>query len=79
MTGVAISDVLDEPGRRQLASHLEELRSTGPNTGDVECSYLRPDGSPVPLMVGESVLRDEDGSIPSPTSTGSARTASAGP
>ena len=61
MGELTIYDVLDEAGRAQLATHLEDLRSNGPNTADVECSYLRPDGSPIPLMVGESVLRDEHG------------------
>ncbi len=56
-----IADVLDEVGREQLAAHLADLRIHTPNPSDVEVTYRRPDGSPVPLLCGESVLCDADG------------------
>ena len=63
MAEVSVFDVLDAPGREQYAAHLEELRTTGPNLEDVECVYLRPDGTPVRLVVSESVLLGQDGAI----------------
>ncbi len=55
------TDAHDEQGREEFLAHLEELRRHGPNRSDVECTYVRKDGSFVPLMIGESELRDEDG------------------
>ena len=56
------TDVHDEQGREEFLLHLEELKAHGPNRSDVECMYVRRDGSFVPLMIGESVLTGDDGS-----------------
>ncbi|WP_148574361.1 ATP-binding protein [Nocardioides caldifontis] len=63
MEGLSLFDVLDAQGREEFAAHLEQVRRTGPNLEDVECVYHRPDGTPVRLVVSESVLLDETGEI----------------
>ncbi len=59
---MARTDAHDEQGREEFLLHLEELEAHGPNRTDVECMYVRKDGSFVPLMIGESVLTGDDGS-----------------
>ncbi len=55
------TDAHDEQGRQEFLDHLEVLRRHGPIRNDVECTYVRKDGSYAPLMIGESELRGEDG------------------
>ena len=63
MADTHVHDFLDEEGRAQFARHLVELKEIGQNAVDVECVYRRKDGSPVELMVSESVLCDENGDV----------------
>ncbi|MGN6781852.1 MAG: ATP-binding protein [Marmoricola sp.] len=63
MTDLRVTDVLDADGRAAFHAHVEELRRRGPNRVDVECRYRRPDGSTARLLLGESALRDADGSV----------------
>lgn len=61
LQGMSRTDAHDEQGRGEFLRHLTELRERGPNRTDVECMYVRKDGSFVPLMIGETALTDEDG------------------
>ena len=61
LQGMSRTDAHDEQGREEFLLHLAELRERGPNRSDVECMYVRKDGSFVPLMIGETALTDENG------------------
>ena len=61
LQGMSRTDAHDDQGREEFLRHLAELRERGPNRSDVECMYVRKDGSFVPLMIGETALPDEDG------------------
>ena len=63
LDGTTVPDFLDAEGGAQFARHLEELRTAGPNAGDVECVYVRADGTPVDLIVSEFPLYDEQGEL----------------
>jgi PAS domain S-box-containing protein len=63
MAGLRVLDVLDEVGQEEFLSHLEELRSRGPNLVDVECRYRRPDGTLLRVLLGESEIRDAAGAL----------------
>lgn len=57
---MSVPDALDDEGRAQFEAHLDELARNGPHDQDIECIYRRPDGSPVPLVVSERALYDDD-------------------
>ena len=61
LLGMSRTDAHDAQGREEFLLHLAELRERGPNRSDVECMYVRKDGSFVPLMIGETALTGEDG------------------
>jgi PAS domain S-box-containing protein len=63
MADLHIHDVLDDVGREQFSRHLRDVVRGRMNSGDVECTYLRPDGSRVRLVVSEHVMVDDDGTI----------------
>ncbi|MGZ4504899.1 MAG: response regulator [Nocardioidaceae bacterium] len=63
MVGLSMFDTLDDVGKGQLAAHLGELRAGVHNAYEVECCYLRKDGSPVWVMVRENILYDADGNV----------------
>ncbi|MET0525275.1 MAG: response regulator [Nocardioides sp.] len=56
-------DLLDEPGREQFSRHLDEALRGERHAQDVECMYLRADGSALWVLVSESPLRAPDGSL----------------
>jgi len=60
---LTVFDSLDEQGREQFAAHLEDLRRGRLNPGDVECKFVRRDGSALWVLVRESALHGPDGSI----------------
>lgn len=60
---LTVFDSLDEQGREQFAEHLEQLRRGELNAGDVECQFVRRDGSALWVLVRESALRGPDGSV----------------
>ena len=60
---LTVFDSLDEEGRKQFAAHLEEVRRGRLNPGDVECRFVRRDGSTLWVLVRESALRGPDGSV----------------
>ncbi|MFC4787295.1 response regulator [Nocardioides sp. MAHUQ-72] len=60
---LTVFDSLDEQGRGQFATHLEHLRRGELNPGDVECKFVRRDGSALWVLVRESALRGPDGEI----------------
>ena len=47
LVGSRVSDFLDEPGRAQLALHLDDLRAGRTNTDPVDCLFQRRDGTSV--------------------------------
>ncbi|WP_296604833.1 response regulator [Nocardioides sp.] len=61
--GLTVFDSLDEVGKEQFAAHLEDLRAGRVNDHDVECRFVRRDGSSLWVMVTESLLHDTDGSV----------------
>lgn len=60
VAAMRVPDALDDEGRAQFEAHLDELARNGPHDQDIECIYRRPDGSPVPLVVSERALYDEE-------------------
>jgi PAS domain S-box-containing protein len=60
---LTVLDTLDEAGRAQFRSHLEALRRGHFNPTDVECQWVRRDGSTLWVLVRESAVRAEDGSL----------------
>lgn len=56
-----VLDTLDQAGRDQFAQHLADVAAHGTSREEVECVFLRPDGTPVPLRASESALYDENG------------------
>ena len=60
---LTVFDSLDEEGRGQFAEHLEQVRRGELNAGDVECRFVRRDGSAVWVLVRESALHGPDGRI----------------
>ncbi|HEV7209778.1 MAG TPA: PAS domain-containing protein, partial [Mycobacteriales bacterium] len=59
MASLSLYDVLDEPGKDRAAANLE-LRREG-QSAQLECSYLRKDGTPVWVLLNASPLFDEAG------------------
>jgi len=60
---LTVFDSLDEVGKEQFAAHLEDLRAGRVNDHDVECKFVRRDGSALWVTVTESLLHDADGSV----------------
>ncbi|WP_457205030.1 response regulator [Nocardioides sp. P5_C9_2] len=60
---LTVFDTLDEPGRVQFHSHLVALREGRFNPHDVECQWVRHDGSTRWVLVRESAVRAEDGTL----------------
>ncbi len=56
-------DALDEVGRAQFAEHLRELAHGGSHDSEVECLWVRKDGSELWVLVQESSLYDEQGNL----------------
>ena len=62
MRGLTVFDSLDEVGKEQFADHLDQLRAGRVNEHDVECMFVRRDGSSMWVTVSESLLPGPDGS-----------------
>ncbi len=60
---LTVFDSLDHVGRQQFAAHLEDLAEGRFNTHDVECRFVRSDGSSIWVLVGESAIRAPDGTV----------------
>ncbi len=60
---LTVFETLDEAGQGQFADHLEDVRRGELNAGDVECRFVRRDGSALWVLVRESALRGPDGRI----------------
>jgi PAS domain S-box-containing protein len=61
--GLTVFDTLDAQGRAQFTEHLEDLRRGAVNENEVECQFVRQDGSTLWVLVRESVLRAPDGGV----------------
>ncbi len=60
---LTVFDTLDEQGRAQFDTHLAALRAGRFNPTDVECQWVRRDGSTLWVLVRESPVRAEDGTV----------------
>lgn len=60
---LTVLDPLDEAGRAQFHTHLAALRQGHVNPTDVECQWVRRDGSTLWVLVRESAVRAEDGTL----------------
>ena len=60
---LTVLDTLDEDGRAQFRQHLAELREGRFNPTDVECRWVRRDGSTCWVLVRESAVRAADGTL----------------
>ena len=60
---LTVFDTLDEAGRAQFRTHLAALREGRFNPTDVECQWVRRDGSTLWVLVRESAVRAEDGTL----------------
>lgn len=60
---VTVFDTLDQQGRAQFDEHLVGVRRGELNDNEVECQFVRHDGSTTWILVRESALRSPDGSI----------------
>jgi PAS domain S-box-containing protein len=60
---LTVLDTLDDAGRAQFRSHLAELRAGRFNATDVECQWVRHDGSTSWVLVRESAVRGSDGTL----------------
>ena len=57
---LGVGDVLDEPDRARFEEHLADLATHSPDRRSVERTFLAPDGTPVPLVVNEHALYDDE-------------------
>jgi PAS domain S-box-containing protein len=60
---LSVFDALDSQGRKQFARHLKDLRRGDLHDQDVECLWVRKDGTRLWVLLRESVLRGPDGAI----------------
>jgi PAS domain S-box-containing protein len=63
LVALTLFDPLDEVGRAQMAAHLEDLAEGRVNESEVECLWHRRDGEQVWVLVRESTLYDEHGTV----------------
>ena len=63
MEGLSAFDVHDEQGKVDFARHLAEARAGHPGHFDREAMYLKPDGTPVWVLVSFRPVRDADGTF----------------
>jgi len=61
MVGLPVADALDEDGREQFLTHLDELGRKAAGEDNLECSLIRKDGSRLWALVSHSPLLDDDG------------------
>jgi PAS domain S-box-containing protein len=59
IAALTMHDVLDEAGRPEFARHFAELVGGGLDRRGVERTFVKPDGTPVHLLVNEQLLKDE--------------------
>jgi PAS domain S-box-containing protein len=60
---LTVLDTLDGTGREQFRAHLAALREGRFNPTDVECQWVRRDGSTTWVLVRESAVRAPDGTV----------------
>jgi PAS domain S-box-containing protein len=60
---LTVFDSLDETGCEQFRVHLAEIAEDRFNSHDVECKFVRRDGTHLWVLVGERPLRAPDGSL----------------
>jgi PAS domain S-box-containing protein len=61
--GLTVFDSLDEEGRAQFGAHLVDVRSGRLNETEVECQFVRRDGSTFWVLVRESALYGPGGEL----------------
>ncbi|HEU4514091.1 MAG TPA: response regulator [Nocardioidaceae bacterium] len=60
---LTVFDALDEAGRAQFAAHLRDLAQGEVHENEVECLWVRRDGSDLWVLIRESSLYDERGNV----------------
>jgi PAS domain S-box-containing protein len=63
VAALGVADVLDEAERPCYEAHLAELRDHAPDRRSTERTFVRRDGTLVPLIVKEQVVRDASGAF----------------
>jgi PAS domain S-box-containing protein len=63
LAGLTVFDALDETGRAQFGDHLAALRGGHVNDGEVECRLVRRDGTTLWVIVRESRILGDDGTL----------------
>jgi two-component system sensor histidine kinase/response regulator len=63
MEGLSAFDVHDDQGKVEFARHLAEARAGHPGHFDREAKYLKPDGTPVWVLVSFRPVRDAAGTF----------------
>ncbi len=61
LDGLTVFDALDEAGRTQFTEHLHDLSRGEVHANEVECLWVRKDGSDLWVLVRETVLYDDRG------------------
>ena len=64
MEGLSAFDVHDEPGQGRVRPSPAEARAGHPGHFDKEAKYLKPDGTPVWVLVSFRPVRDAGGHVP---------------
>ena len=63
MEGLSAYDVHDEQGKVEFARHLTEARAGHPGHFDKETKYIKPDGTPVWVLMSFRPVHDPDGTF----------------
>ncbi len=63
MEGLSAFDVHDEQGKLEFARHLAEARAGHPGHFDKETKYIKPDGTPVWVLMSFRPVHDTDGTF----------------
>ena len=61
MPGLSVFETLDEVGRGQFAQHLRQLEQTGQPGDNLECLFVRRDGSRLWALVSHTRIHDDAG------------------
>jgi len=63
LVDLVVEDVLDDAGRGQWSAHLDDMRAGHLGQQNLDSLLLRPDGTPVWVLVSWAPVRDDDGEV----------------